>query len=54
MVLGKAEALVKNHAGFDASGKIADQTQDTKTVQMLSIYLSQLRSVLFYRLRNLI
>ena len=52
--LNKAEAIVSTHAGFDASGNVTDQTQATKSVEDLNIYLSQLRGVLIYKLRNII
>jgi hypothetical protein len=54
LILNKAQAVVSAHAGFDASGAVTDQTQAAKSVQDLSIYLSQLREAYFYKLRNTI
>jgi hypothetical protein len=54
MILNKAQALITNHAGFDATNQVTDQTQAQKTVQQLTIYLNELRSGLMDRLENLI
>ncbi len=53
VLLGKAEALAKTHAGFDANGNVTDQAQALKTVQTLGAYLSQLRGTLIFRLEHL-
>lgn len=43
MWLGKAEAVVSAHAGFDASGMVTDQAMATKSVQDLAKDLATLR-----------
>jgi len=43
LFLSKAEAIISAHAGFDANGKITDQAMAAKSVQDLSIFLSELR-----------
>ncbi len=53
VLLGKAEATAKTHAGFDANGNVTDQAQALKTVQTLGAYLSQLRGTLVFRLEHL-
>jgi len=53
-LLTKAQAAAKSHAGFDATGKVTDQTQALKSVQTLGAYLDQLRGTFIYHLRRII
>ncbi len=54
MILDKAQALIKDHAGFDATNQVTDQTQAQKTVKQLNVYLNELRDGLLVRLETLI
>ena len=54
MILNKAQALIKTHAGFDATNQVTDQTQAQKTVEQMNVYLNELRDGLLVRLETLI
>ena len=53
VILNKAKGIVSTHAGFDATGIVTDQVQAAKSINDLNRYLSLLRGVLEYRLRNI-
>lgn len=53
-LLAKAQAIINSHAGFDATGKVTDQTQATKSMDQLGALLSQFHVDLLYKLRSLL
>ncbi len=53
-LLGKAQAVVTAHPGFDANGNVIDQAQALKSMQALGGYLDDLRGTLLYHVAHAI
>ncbi len=53
VLLGRAQAIVTAHAGFDASGNVTDAATAQKSVAQLSAILRELRGGLMYKLGHL-